>query len=378
MDAIFGKVEQNQHFRSYDVAEELEIDHKTVLTHLKQSLKHKKVHFSVKGIIAPVFAPIDEHGQLNLDVIPEYAKHLSENRVDGVVVVLPVGRLVNSSTDILKTLVGIHLRFVLRLSPMQTVVGGTSGEAMCLSVEERQSLLEAWISSARPLGLKVMAQVGGAPMPDVLALANHAELVMADGMMTLPELYFKPKTPTKLVDYLEEISAAAPTVPLIYYHFPAMSGVDMNMPELYREATRRIPNFKGFKADLNVAVQLEELLAPDHRVFIANHLLAPSVLMGHASSIATVTNLFPSLIRDLVDSASSSNPPTSLMRKQSKLNSMVAAITDQGKWEFVPSMKVAMELITGISVGDPRKPLTALDQQQRDIMVMRLNKIIGN
>ncbi|CAH0399479.1 unnamed protein product [Chilo suppressalis] len=35
MNAIFEKVELDQHFNSYDVAEELGIDHKTVLAHLK-------------------------------------------------------------------------------------------------------------------------------------------------------------------------------------------------------------------------------------------------------------------------------------------------------------------------------------------------------
>lgn len=44
--------------------------------------------------------------------------------------------------------------------------------------------------------------------------------------MTLPELYYKPKVVDHLVDYLEAVSKAAPTRPLIYYHFPKMSGVD--------------------------------------------------------------------------------------------------------------------------------------------------------
>lgn len=44
--------------------------------------------------------------------------------------------------------------------------------------------------------------------------------------MTLPELYFKPKTPEQLVGYLERVATAAPSLPLLYYHFPMMSGVD--------------------------------------------------------------------------------------------------------------------------------------------------------
>ncbi|GBP73835.1 Histone-lysine N-methyltransferase SETMAR [Eumeta japonica] len=37
VDAILEKVEQDQHTRSYDIAEELGIDHTTVLTRLKKA-----------------------------------------------------------------------------------------------------------------------------------------------------------------------------------------------------------------------------------------------------------------------------------------------------------------------------------------------------
>lgn len=56
--------------------------------------------------------------------------------------------------------------------------------------------------------------------------AKYASHINADAIMTLPELYFKPKTSEQLVDYLELVSQAAPSLPLIYYHFPMMSGVD--------------------------------------------------------------------------------------------------------------------------------------------------------
>lgn len=48
----------------------------------------------------------------------------------------------------------------------------------------------------------------------------------ADAIMTLPELYYKPRSVEQLVAYLEVISSAAPALPLVYYHFPMMSGVD--------------------------------------------------------------------------------------------------------------------------------------------------------
>jgi [histone H3]-lysine36 N-dimethyltransferase SETMAR len=43
MDAIFEKVEQDRHISSYDVAEELGVNHKTVLAHLKKAGYTKKL-----------------------------------------------------------------------------------------------------------------------------------------------------------------------------------------------------------------------------------------------------------------------------------------------------------------------------------------------
>ena len=41
ISAIFEKVEHDRHISSYDIAEELDVDHKTVLRHLRKS-RYKK------------------------------------------------------------------------------------------------------------------------------------------------------------------------------------------------------------------------------------------------------------------------------------------------------------------------------------------------
>ncbi|KAL4720802.1 hypothetical protein ACJJTC_015271 [Scirpophaga incertulas] len=146
------------------------------------------------------------------------------------------------------------------------------------------------------------------------------------------------------------------------------------MTELYRELISKVPNFKGLKADLSVAVQLDDLLLPDHKIFIANHFLTPSAVLGYDSSIATVNNLFPRLVRELVESATK-NAPKIAMSKQTKLNALVAAITHEGKYDFGPSMKYAMGVVTGINMGPPRRPLQKLDSKQMDQIKLSLDKI---
>ncbi|GBP68858.1 hypothetical protein EVAR_46175_1 [Eumeta japonica] len=45
VDAILEKVEQDRHISSYNIAKELGINHKTVLTHLKKSEYAKKAPY---------------------------------------------------------------------------------------------------------------------------------------------------------------------------------------------------------------------------------------------------------------------------------------------------------------------------------------------
>lgn len=43
---------------------------------------------------------------------------------------------------------------------------------MTLSLEERKSVLDAWIKAAKPAHTKVIAQVGGVPFPEVIEMVS--------------------------------------------------------------------------------------------------------------------------------------------------------------------------------------------------------------
>ncbi|XP_028031357.1 N-acetylneuraminate lyase-like [Bombyx mandarina] len=291
---------------------------------------------NIEGILAPVFTPMYEDGEVNYSVIADYLSFLKRKNINGI------------------------------------LVGGTTGEAASLSLQERKDVLNAWLQSARRHKIKVIAQIGGMPLPDVIEMAQFAEDVEVDAIMTLPELYYKPRNVEQLVSYLETVSKAAPTLPLIYYHFPMMSGVDLNMKRFFALASSRIPNFMGMKADLNVAVKVADLLAPDQKIFMANHHLAEAALMGHESSIATVTNMFPELVQTIVNAVSTGDVNTA-RKLQETLNRAVDNITEQG--EFLPCMKSAMPMITGIQVGPPRRPLFAVDETTKKNIEDRLKAI---
>lgn len=108
---------------------------------------------------------------------------------------------------------------------LKILVNGTAGEFMSMTVDQRKKVLEAWLKAAKTTGQYVMVQIGGAPLPDVLELAKHAEKSGAHSILCLPELYIKPTKNEDLVSYLKLVSKAAPNTPLLYYHVPMFSDV---------------------------------------------------------------------------------------------------------------------------------------------------------
>ena len=69
------------------------------------------------------------------------------------------------------------------------------------------------------------------------------------GIFAMSPNYFKPSSPENLVDTMAVIAAGAPDLPFWYYHFPDMTGVNINMYEFIRAADSMgtIPNLMGIK-----------------------------------------------------------------------------------------------------------------------------------
>ncbi|CAK1550420.1 unnamed protein product [Leptosia nina] len=74
-----------------------------------QPITSKEASFDFHGLVAPVFTPLYEDGEINYDVIPKYAKYLVMQNVTGI------------------------------------LVGGTTGEFASLNMKERNALLDAWL-----------------------------------------------------------------------------------------------------------------------------------------------------------------------------------------------------------------------------------------
>ncbi|KAM3960481.1 uncharacterized protein ACR2FA_005389 [Aphomia sociella] len=291
----------------------------------------------------PVFTPINDDQTVNYSAIPGYVKYLADSGIKSV------------------------------------LVGGTTSENMSLNVEERQKLVNVWVKEGKALGLHIQVQVGGGPLRDVLTLAQYSQSAGADSLLTLPEIYFKPQNVDELVSYVELVARAAPKLPVLYYHIPSMTKVEINMPAFVKAATARIPNFKGLKFtsnDLSEGAQTLNALNADQEIFLgADTLLAPAALLGIKSSIGTSFSIFPKLAQDILNAVEKGDVAKA-KKLQNVLSSAIDAHTAEGAW--VPTMKAGMEIVTGIKVGPPSLPQRPIspEARQRIANKLRLLKLI--
>ena len=109
-------------------------------------------------------------------------------------------------------------------------VGGSSGECIYQSKEERKAVLEAVMEVAKGK-LTVIAHIACNNTADSQELAAHAECLGVDAIASIPPIYFK-LPPYAIAKYWNDMSAAAPNTDFIIYNIPQLAGVSLSVPLL--------------------------------------------------------------------------------------------------------------------------------------------------
>lgn len=175
----------------------------------------------VGGYLAAPFTPMHANGDLNLDLIPDYADLLMRNDLDGV------------------------------------FVCGSTGEGALLTREERMAVAEKWVKACG-VKMKVIVQTGGANLRDQKVLAAHAEKSGAWGVAAMAPAFLPPKRNEELLELCHTVAGAAPSLPFFYYHIPSLSGVQLPVSDLLKAAEGVIHNFAGAKYTSSDVFEFEQ------------------------------------------------------------------------------------------------------------------------
>jgi N-acetylneuraminate lyase len=242
-------------------------------------------------------------------------------------------------------------------------VAGTTGEGPSLSTAERMRLAERWKQVAGG-DFPVFVHVGHASLPDAKALALHAQSIGAAGTAAIAPYFFKGLSADALLDWCAEVAAAASGLPFFYYHFPAMSGVDVLIAPFMEAAIRRIPNLAGFKFtdadlfDFSRLVQLGGLEA----LFGRDEMLLPALTLGATAALGGTYNFTGPIFRRLWD-AFDRGDLAAARAEQETAQKIIAVLQPRG----VAAIKAVMPLI-GLDLGPPRLPLAAFTPSEMDAL----------
>lgn len=102
-------------------------------------------------------------------------------------------------------------------------VGGSSGECIYQSVEDRKASLEAVMAEVGD-EIVVIAHVAANNTKDSEELARHAESLKVDAIAAIPPIYFR-LPDSSIAQYWNDISAAAPNTDFFIYNIPQLAGV---------------------------------------------------------------------------------------------------------------------------------------------------------
>ncbi|NMC08033.1 MAG: hypothetical protein GYA24_22705 [Candidatus Lokiarchaeota archaeon] len=279
-----------------------------------------------KGLIAAAFSTLHEDGSLNLNVITKYASYLKERKVVGV------------------------------------FINGSSGEGFSFTTEERMKIAEEWVKASRQTGLKAIVHVSHHSAADEQKMAAHAQQIGAAGIGTMGPLYFKAKTPERLVEWCAQTAAAAPGLPYYFYNIPRMSGISVSMPDFIALAKERIPNFAGIKfSDPGDFPGLSYCKAFDNGRYDIMHGQDESLLcalsLGVTSAIGSTYSLAAPLYNRLISAFEKGDLKTA---RESQLLSINLVLALVGTGEFFSACKVVMKWL-GIDLGPVRSPLKNID-----------------
>ncbi len=251
-----------------------------------------------------------------------------------------------------------NLRRVLSAPVQGLVIGGTTGEALLLTGEERRAALEA---AAELLGDErlLIAGTGAESTRETVRLSVEAAAAGADAVLVQPPAYYRNAMSDRLLALHYRAVAEASPLPVILYQAPlTCSTLELSTPLV--AGLSEHPGIIGIKDSRGKLPALGEHLgavAEGFRVLVGNGAkLYAALEMGAAGGILGISNVVPAEAAEIYRCQSEGRPAEAgwIQERIAPLhNEIVGGLG-------VPGVKAALDLV-GAAGGAPRPPLAPAD-----------------
>ena len=248
-------------------------------------------------------------------------------------------------------------------------VGGSSGECIYLSVEERKQTLEAVMEVAKGR-IAIIAHVACNNTKDSQELARHAESLGVDAIAAIPPIYFR--LPERAIaKYWNDISAAAPNTDFVIYNIPQLAGVALTL-SLFDEMLKN-PRVIGVK---NSSMPIQDIQMFKRQAAINNkevvvfngpdEQFVGGRIIGADGGIGGTYGVMPELfvkLNSLIESGDFENAG----KLQDDIDEVIYTMCSANGNMYAVA-KAALKKLSGIDLGGVREPLLNLADADESVV----------
>ncbi len=184
---------------------------------------------------------------------------------------------------------------------------GTTGESATFEHEEQHRVIGevVQVSAGR---MKVIAGAGSNSTSEAVSLAQAAERLGADGVLTITPYYNKPNQ-EGLFQHFKAVREAT-KLPYVLYNVPGRTGVNL-LPETTARV-QALGNLAGVKESTGNCEQVQEMVERGIPVLSGDdNYPLPFMALGAVGVISVVANFAPRIMRQYVDACARSDAPES-------------------------------------------------------------------
>ena len=243
-------------------------------------------------------------------------------------------------------------------------VCGSTGEAFLLSADERKQVME--IVRACAPDATLIAHIGSINEAEATDLAKSAERLGYNAISSVAPFYYKFSF-EEIRGYYNRLADSV-SLPMLVYHFPAFSGVNMGVGEISRFLEN--DKFMGIKFTSNDFFTLEQCKSRFPGKIIYNgfdEMFLSGLSMGADGGIGSTYNFMADKFVK-IQKLFMENRIAEAQEVQREANRIITLLC---KFGVMQAEKEVLNQL-GLDFGECRKPFGALSDEQKEIVAREI------
>ena len=241
------------------------------------------------------------------------------------------------------------------------IICGTTGESSTLTHEEHLDCIRFAIKKTNKR-VPVIAGTGSNCTETAVYLSKEAQKAGADALLLVTPYYNK-ATQNGLKEHFT-ITANSVEIPIVLYNVPSRTGCNI-LPETAVSLAKNVKNIVAIKeasGDISQIAKLAYLADGMLDIYSGNDdQIVPILSLGGVGVISVLSNIAPKKTHDIVENYLNGN-----VKQSAKLQLEAIPLAKALFSEVNPiPVKTALNMM-GFQVGDLRRPLTPMEEENKE------------